>query len=227
MTARLSYEFGPSVRSDAEHQEASQVRIDAAAAVRRLVHAMVGHHGTDAELVEVAEAANGLAKRLEQGERRIRPSDMMLRYDQPVADGGELTCWPDCMVAGSAHPNGTGLVGRRQGDEVIATVTLGPAHEGPPGRAHGGMIASLFDEAFGFALWMEAVPAYTAWLKVNYRQPVPLGWELVIRASMSERDGRKLFVAGTAAVDGDVLADAEGLFVVPREFAAVLGSENG
>jgi acyl-coenzyme A thioesterase PaaI-like protein len=210
-----------------QHQEASAARIDAAAAVRRLIHAIVGHHGTDSELAEVAEAANGLAKQLEQRERRVRSNDMMLRYDKPVPEGGLLTCWPDCMVAGSAHPNGTGLMGHREGDEVVASVTLGPAHEGPPGRAHGGMIASLFDEVFGFALWMEAVPAYTAWLKINYRKPVPLAEPLELRATVSERDGRKIFLAGTAGCGGEVLAEAEALFVVPREFASVLASEDG
>ena len=210
-----------------EHQEASQVRIDAASAVGRLIHAMVGHQGTDDELAEVAEMANGLAKRLEQGKPRVRSSDMMLRYDKPVAEGGELTCWPDCMVAGAAHPNGTGLKGHREGDEVVASVVLGPAHEGPPGRAHGGMIASLFDEVFGFALWMDAVPAYTAWLKVDYRKPVPLGQKLEFCGTISKRDGRKIFLSGGVAVAGELLAEAEGLFVVPREFTAVLASEDG
>lgn len=211
----------------ADHSEASPARLDAAAAVRRLIHAMAGHQGTDSELAEVAELANGLAKRLEQGERRVRSDDMMRRYETPVPDGGELTCWPDCMVAGSAHPTGTGLTGRRVGDEVVASVTLGPAHEGPPGRAHGGMIASLFDEVFGFALWMEAVPAYTAWLKINYRQPVPLGEELEYRATVSSREGRKVFLTGTAGHAGETLAEAEALFVIPREFDSVLASQDG
>lgn len=201
-----------------QHQEASSARIDAAAAVRRLIHAMVGSEGAEEDLLAVTAATNELAARIEAGPPRRRSSDLMLRYPEPVGDGGELTCWPDCMVAGVAHPHGTGLRGRREGDEVVADVVLGPAHEGPTGRAHGGMIASLFDEVFGFALWMEAVPAYTAWLKVDYRKPVPLGERLELRATTTERDGRKMLVAGTVSVDGEVLAEASGLFVVPREF---------
>lgn len=210
-----------------EHQHASQTRVEAAAAVKRLVNAMVGHQGSDQELADVADMANGLAKRLEQAERRIRPADMMMRYTEPVPEGGELTCWPDCVVAGSAHPHGTGLRGRREGDEVVASVALGPANEGPPGRVHGGMIASLFDEVFGFALWMDAVPAYTAWLKVNYRKPLMLNVDTEFRGTITGRDERKVFLSGTASQDGQTVADAEGLFVVPREFASVLPSEHG
>jgi acyl-coenzyme A thioesterase PaaI-like protein len=203
----------------------SEARVEAANAVRRLSHAMIGYHGADADLALIASMANDFAGRLEAGPSRVRPNDQMMRYPEPVADGGELTCWPECMVAGVAHPHGTGLRARRAGDEVTATVVLGPAHEGPPGRAHGGMMASLFDEVFGFVLWMETIPAYTAWLKVDYRKPIPLGENIELRGSVTERDGRKMSVAGTANLGRETVAEAEGLFIVPREFVSLLGDE--
>ncbi|MGH1493800.1 MAG: PaaI family thioesterase [Acidimicrobiales bacterium] len=198
-------------------RQASKVRADAAASVNELIHSMVGYEGSDDDLAAVAKVAAELAERLRQGPRRVRPAGQMLRYEEPVPDGGELSCWPDCMIAGQAHPQGTGLIGRRDGDEVVAQVTLGPAHEGPPGRAHGGMIASLFDEVMGFALWMDAVPAFTAWLRVEYRQPVQLETPVELRCSVTGRERRKVFLSGTALVDGEVVAEAEGLFVIPRD----------
>lgn len=196
----------------------SAARLDAADAVRRLVHSLVGRHGSEADLAEVATLANGLADRLDATSTRQRPAGQMLRYESPVADGDELSCWPDCMIAGVAHPYGTGLDASRQGDEAVAQVTLGPAHEGPPGRAHGGIVASLFDEVMGFALWMEAIPAFTAWLRVDYRAPVPLGRSVELRGRVARREGRKAFLAATASCDGELIAEAEGLFVVPREY---------
>jgi acyl-coenzyme A thioesterase PaaI-like protein len=200
-------------------EQPSQARLDAAAAARRLVHGLVGHHASDDDLVEVARVVGELAERVSAGERRVRPDDQITRFSEPVPEGGELSCWPDCMIAGVAHPYGTGLQGRREGDEAVVEVVLGPAHEGPPGRAHGGMVASLFDEVMGFALWMEAIPGYTAWLRVDYRAAMPLAEPLELRARVMGRDGRKVFLTGTATHDGRVLAEAEGLFVIPRDHA--------
>jgi len=210
-----------------DHQQTSQARIDAAESVRRLVHGLVGHHGSDVDLAEVARVAGRLADTLEAGELRVRPADQMLRYELPVAEGGDLSCWPDCMIAGTAHPNGTGLHAHREGDEAVATVVLGPAHEGPPGRAHGGMVASLFDEVMGFAMWMEALPAYTAWLRVDYRAPVPVGEPVEFRARITGRERRKAFMAATARCGGEIVAEAEGLFVVPREWGETTDKAGG
>ncbi|MCP3987575.1 MAG: PaaI family thioesterase [Actinomycetia bacterium] len=201
-------------------QEPSQARQDAAVAVRRLVHGLVGNHGTEADLAELARVASELADRLEASERRMRPASQVARHTEPVDDGGHLGCWPDCMVAGEAHPYGTGLHGYRDGDEAVVEVVLGRAHEGPPGRAHGGMVAALFDEAMGFATSMKAIPTYTAWLRVDYRAPMPLAKPIELRARMTDQEGRKAFVAATATCEGQLLAEAEGLFVIPREHLA-------
>ena len=183
------------------------------------MHGLVGHDSDDDDLAELARVVDDLAERLERSPRRVRPEDQMVRFSEPVPEGGELSCWPDCMIAGTAHPYGTGLRGRRDGDDAVVEVVLGPGHEGPPGRAHGGMVASLFDEVMGFALWMEARPAFTAWLRVDYRAPTPLAEPIELRASVTSRDGRKVFVGATATHDGQVVAEAEGLFVIPREYA--------
>ncbi|MEM7338107.1 MAG: PaaI family thioesterase [Actinomycetota bacterium] len=193
-------------------------RLDAAASVRRLVDALVGHVGDPDALAEVARTAASLADRLEEGPRRVRDTGRMLRYDAPVPEGGELSCWPECSVSGVAHGASSGISGRRDGDEAVLTATLGPAKEGLPGVVHGGAVASLFDESMGWALWMDTVPSVTAWLRVDYRAPVPSGVEVEIRATARERDGRKIMMEAKATVDGALVAEAEGLFIVPRAF---------
>lgn len=193
-------------------------RLEAAAAVRRLVDALVGHVGDADTLSDVARSASSLADRLEQAPRRVRDAQQLLRYDAPVPEGGELSCWPECSVSGVAHGASSGIRGRREGDQAVLTVTIGPAKEGLPGVAHGGAVASLFDESMGWALWMDAVPSVTAWLRVDYRAPVPSGVEVEIRAQARERDGRKIMMEAKATVDGALVAEAEGLFIVPRAF---------
>ena len=197
-------------------QTVAAERVAAAAAVRRLIHAFVAHEGDDALLERIAVEANRLADELDLGADRVREQSVLDRFAEPRPDGAELACFDDCMVAGPANPLSAGTRGRRDGDEAVITVALDAGFEGLPGRAHGGALACLFDEAMGYALYMDAVPAFTAWLKVNYRAPVPAGTPLELRARVAGRDGRKCTMSAVATVDGAVVADAEALFVVPK-----------
>ena len=126
--------------------------------------------------------------------------------------------YPDCVVSGPANPMGIAITCRRDGDDALATVQFGPAFEGAPGRAHGGIVAAVFDDVMGFVLSMVQTPAFTGRLTVSYLAPTPLGTELEFRARLRERDGRKLWIDGEAVADGKRFAEAEGLFIsVPPE----------
>jgi acyl-coenzyme A thioesterase PaaI-like protein len=115
---------------------------------------------------------------------------------------------------------GVAIKVHREGAEAVAKVTLGPAFEGAPGRAHGGVVAAIFDDAMGFVLSMERTPAYTGRLTVSYLAPTPVGEELEFRARLRDRTGRKLFIDGTAYHGSARVAEAEGLFIVipPERF---------
>ncbi len=88
----------------------------------------------------------------------------------------------------------------RDGDEAVAVVTLDSAHEGAPGRSHGGIVAALFDDVFGFVLTINEQPAFTGELTVRYERGVPLHVSLECRARLTERDGRKMYM--TAELTG-------------------------
>jgi len=204
----------PSGHADAERAGASRLR--AAAAVRRLVHALVDHEATDAELDELAGVAGGLADRLAAGPARQRSADPSGVWQTVRPDGDTLQCFVDCVVSGPANPLSAGGVAHRDGDEAVLRVTLDPGFEGLPGRSHGGIVASLFDEVMGFALYMDAIPCYTAWLRVDYRAPVPVGMPLELRARVQRREGRKCFVEASLTSAEGPGPTAEALFVVPR-----------
>jgi acyl-CoA thioesterase FadM len=59
----------------------------------------------------------------------------------------------------------------------------------------------------------------TAALNVNYRSPTPIGEPLQYRAQYERVDGRKTYSRAQLIRlgDGVVTADAEGLFVAPRQ----------
>ena len=96
---------------------------------------------------------------------------------------------------------------------------LGPAFEGAPNRAHGGVVAAVFDDLMGFVLTIHESPAYTAELTVRYRRPTPVGEEIEFRARLAGRKGRRLHIEAEATdATGTKIATAEGLFItIPRE----------
>lgn len=191
-------------------------RLAAAAAVRRLNHALVGREAGEEELAALARTVDALADQLEVRPRRPPTAESLRRWELVRDDGEQLFCFGGCVVAGSGNPLSVGPVALRDGDEAVLRVTLADGFEGLPGRAHGGIVASLFDEVMGFALYMDGLPAYTAWLRVDYRAAVPVGVPLELRARVRQRDGRK-FVVEARLHDGERPGPtAEALFVTPR-----------
>jgi acyl-coenzyme A thioesterase PaaI-like protein len=200
----------------------SEARVEAAEALRRLGNALVGHHVEDDYLLEMAKMADAMLTEVISGERRVRPVDDMKRYVWGIApgEGRRVDHFPDCVVSGAANPMGLGMSIWRDGDEAVARVRLGHAFEGAPGRAHGGVVAAIFDDVMGIVLTINTTPAFTARLTVSYLAPVPVGVELEFRARQTWREGRKLFMAAEATHEGTVIAEAEGLFIAlpPERF---------
>lgn len=56
-----------------------------------------------------------------------------------------------------------------------------------PARAHGGIVAAVFDDTMGFVLSMQGTPAFTGRLTDSYLAPTPVGEELEFRARLRER----------------------------------------
>jgi acyl-coenzyme A thioesterase PaaI-like protein len=131
----------------------------------------------------------------------------------------------DRPVSGRSSPWGLDLDLHRHGDEIEALVTLRSAHEGAPGRSHGGVISALFDDVFGYVLGVIHTPAFTGDLYVRYQAPTPLFRQLACRVRLAERIGRKLLLTGelTDVADGTVVATARATFIAvdPELFTAL------
>jgi len=87
---------------------------------------------------------------------------------------------------------------------------------GGNGAAHGGTIPLLFDDVLGRLSNSGRPRARTAYLHVNFRQITPIEPELFIDATVDRQEGRKRYVSGRLRCGDELLADAEGLFVVLR-----------
>jgi acyl-coenzyme A thioesterase PaaI-like protein len=137
----------------------------------------------------------------------------------------ELSSFDERPVSGRASPWGLDVHVWREGEEIVATCTLRAAHEGAPGRSHGGIVAALFDDIFGFLLTLVVEPAFTGELSVRYEAGVPIGMPLECRVRIAERSGRKLLMTGELSSDGAVVATSKATFItIPRDrFAAGAG----
>lgn len=194
-----------------------QARRRAGRAIRDLGHAFVGRHAGLEQLDRLAEV-------LEDISAELWPLDHRSRHSSDYKGSGHDVGYPqgrfghdfdDRPVSGAASPWGLDLDLHRHGDEIEALVTLGSAHEGAPNRAHGGVVAALFDDVFGFVLGVVQTPAFTGDLYVRYRAPVPLFRPLSCRVRLDDRSGRKLLLSGelTDVDSGEVVATAKATFI--------------
>ena len=195
-------------------------RVRAADALRRLGHAIVGHDPDRAAFDDIAAQAERWIAAIDESPRRQRAVDHMKRklFAAAPGEGEPMEHFPDCVVSGSANPMGIATSMRREGDEAVARVNLGAAFEGAPGRAHGGVVAALFDDVMGYVLNILETPAFTGELKVRYNAPTPVGVDIEFRARLRERSGRRLHITSEATHDGETIATSEGLFIsIPVE----------
>lgn len=198
-------------------------------AIRDLGHAFIGRHASLEQLERLADVLESISDEL-------WPLDHRSRGERPFAEGPP-TDYPqgrfshgfdDRPVSGASSPYGLDLELHRHGDEIEAIVSLRSAHEGAPGRSHGGIVAALFDDVFGFVLGVLKEAAFTGDLYVRYHAPTPLFRPLSCRVRFAGRDGRKIFLEGTLTdvSAGTVVASAKATFIaVDRELFARLTAE--
>lgn len=122
-----------------------------------------------------------------------------------------------CVACGADHPSGLHLaMVTGEGLRVRGTFTVSEHHQGSPGLAHGGVLATAMDEALGYLTWVVGTPAVTARLEVDYRRPVPVHSVLALEAQVIGVRGRKVYCRGSARLgepDGPVAIEARALFL--------------
>ena len=99
--------------------------------------------------------------------------------------------------------------------KIVGRFVLGERFQGGGGFAHGGIIATLLDEAMGKVCRFREVRAVTAELTVEYLKPINVQSEIVVEGRETEQKGRNLFMTGEIRNGvGEVLARGRGRFVV-------------
>lgn len=131
-------------------------------------------------------------------------------FDAPALVGDSLT-----FVSGDPLGNRFRVRYYRDGSgNLIARAWFGPETAGPPGNAHGGSIAAIFDEVLGLAAWAAGYPIVVGNLNVSFRQLLPLETVVEVSSRIVSVEGRKILVHGQIT-DGDtnLLAEADCLCI--------------
>ncbi|OBH58241.1 PaaI family thioesterase [Mycobacterium sp. E2479] len=129
------------------------------------------------------------------------------------------------VAIGLHNPIAPPLVVQQDADGgVHADVHLGAAYEGPPGCVHGGMCALILDHVLGATAHQPGKPAYTGTITVRYLRPTRLG-TLRAEARVERIDGIKTYATGHLSNADGVTVEAEGVFITPREYLGLGGSQ--
>jgi len=119
-----------------------------------------------------------------------------------------------CFGCGQANLFGLQLELSRSGEGVEGRFFVKQDHQGPPGYAHGGVIATALDEAMALLLFDRGSFALTRRLEVELTAPAPVGTFVRVTARVEEEGERALRLAAEATTEeGRGLAAGKGTFV--------------
>ncbi len=121
-----------------------------------------------------------------------------------------------CFVCGP--DNGAGMHLKFTYDKTrnrfVCRFRLDERYTGPPGHCHGGIIATILDEAMGKVNKLRNVIALTSQMTVDYLKPVPLNKPLRVESREVSSSGRKHVNMGEILNQkGEVLARGQALFI--------------
>ena len=119
-----------------------------------------------------------------------------------------------CFGCGQANLFGLQLELERSGEGVEGRFFVKQDHQGPPGYAHGGVMAAALDDAMALLVFERGTFAVTGRLEVDLLAPAPVGAFVQVSARLEEEGERTLELSAEATgEDGRRLAAARGTFV--------------
>jgi uncharacterized protein (TIGR00369 family) len=136
-----------------------------------------------------------------------------------------------CYVCGPDNPLGQRVPFSPNGEQGSqARYTALSEHAGWSGILHGGVTFALMDEALGWSLYYQSLPAVTARVETRFHKPISVGTKLIVKAWVVKRQ-RRLFVArAEIRIDGSeatLLAEADAaMYLIGRKVEVAADSSN-
>ena len=132
-----------------------------------------------------------------------------------LAGGADATLVERSGISGRSNPIAPPMYMHVFGERTRGWAYYTSVYEGPPGCLHGGFVAAAFDDIMGVAQMVSGNAGYTGTLTVRMRRPTPLFRRVDYEAWVDRAEGRKIWVKATSSVAGEVVAEAEILFITP------------
>ena len=119
-----------------------------------------------------------------------------------------------CFGCGQANLFGLQLeLDARDDGSVAGRFFVKQDHQGPPGYAHGGILATALDEAMALLVHHAGIHALTTGLEIRLLAPAPVGAFVDVVASLETREGRRIELSCVATSEDVEVATARGTFV--------------
>jgi uncharacterized protein (TIGR00369 family) len=122
-----------------------------------------------------------------------------------------------CFACGPDNPGGMHLkfIPDSRGRGYLCDFRLTRRYTGPPKHCHGGIIATILDDAMSKLNKTRGVVAVTSRMTIDYLKPVPLRAALRVTSRELYRRGRRLIrTAEIVNPEGAVLARSRGVFII-------------
>lgn len=158
-------------------------------------------------------AKNGSGRKDRTSEVEGAESEMLKKQKptQPLTHAAQNRCFG----CGAANPSGLRLEFEVSPDGAVACLTeVSGTFDGHPGYLHGGIIATLLDEASSKAVRAIGARTMTRHLEIDYLRPVPSKAGLRLESHVTHHQGRKYWTLASIMDEaGAKLAEAKGLFI--------------
>ncbi len=121
-----------------------------------------------------------------------------------------------CFGCGLRNDVGLKLVFRLEGNEVVTEFTPDVRFQGFPGVVHGGVLATLLDEALSRTATVEGRWMMTGRLEIRYRSAALVGVPLRVVARVISSRSRMVQAEGEIRLADEpdtIIADAKGTFL--------------
>ena len=139
-----------------------------------------------------------------------------------VKFSGPRSSFHNCFGCGPGHDIGLRVRTFTEDGGVLAPIVIPRRFEGPPGAAHGGIVAAYLDEVLAGAAVSHTGRLYvTGELTVRYVKPVPIEAPLEMRARLVDRERRKLFITAECRDGDEIVATCKAIYITvdPSRFA--------
>jgi len=183
-------------------------------ATRRLINA-VRLLAVDALDADGVAAVQALAREVAATAERVAALPRM-RSTVPDGSGDDARLLERSGITGASNPLSAPLHLEVRGQRVVGWAEYADQYEGPPGCVHGGFVAAAFDDLLGAAQTLSGTAGFTGTLTIRMVRPTPLRRRIDYEGGVTGVDGRKIRTWGRARCAGEVVAEAEGVFIAPR-----------